>query len=92
MNVILALTIVVLSAVALFWRGRSGQSLSDTWIPGVGLIVHGAIVLLVVALLSGCTQPPPPAAAVWDSQPTPAANSGWSKWTYKPSNQEAFRP
>ena len=92
MNVLLSLFIVCLSAIALFWRGRSGQSLSDAWVPGIGLIVHGVIVLLVAVLLSCCTEPPPPAAAVWDAQPTPTGTSSWSKWTYKPSNQEAFRP
>jgi hypothetical protein len=51
MNVILALVVVGLSALALFWRGCSGMSLSETWLPGVGLLIHGVIVLLVVLVL-----------------------------------------
>ena len=51
MNVILALVVTSSSAIALFWRGRSGMSLSDAWVPGVGLIIHGVIVLLVVLVL-----------------------------------------
>jgi hypothetical protein len=42
------------ATVALFWRGRCGTSLSDTWPPGLGLIVHGALVLLAALALSGC--------------------------------------
>ena len=48
MNLLFVFVLLALSAVALFWRGRSGYSLSDTWPPGVGLIVHGLFVLAVV--------------------------------------------
>ena len=84
MNIILSLLIVGLSAVALFWRGRSGQSLSDAWVPGVGLFVHGVIVLLVVALLGGCSESPPQVQARVPT-PTPTDHhQGYHRIGYDP--------
>lgn len=60
MNLTLTLALLAAATFALFRRGRSGQSLSDTWPSGVGLIVHGAIVLLASLALSGCFAGPEP--------------------------------
>lgn len=51
MKVLFALALVALTAVALFKKGRSGQSLSETWPPGVGLVVHGLFVWAVAWVL-----------------------------------------
>jgi hypothetical protein len=85
MNVILSLLIVVLSAIALFWRGRSGQSLSDAWVAGLGLLVHGVIVLLVVALLGGCSEQPSQNEQARVQAPTPADHhQGYHRIDYDP--------
>ena len=60
MNLTLTLILLAAATFALFRRGRSGMSLSDAWPPGVGLIVHGAIVLLASLALSGCFSSPEP--------------------------------
>jgi hypothetical protein len=61
MNLTLTLVLLAVATFALFWCGRSGYSLSDTWPPGVGLIVHAVIVLLAALALSGCfSRPEPP--------------------------------
>lgn len=52
MNLAFVFALLALSTVALFWRGRSGYSLADTWPPGVGLIVHGVLVILCALALT----------------------------------------
>jgi hypothetical protein len=52
MNLTFTLVLLALATVALFWRGRSGCSLSDTWPPGLGLLVHGLLVTLAALALS----------------------------------------
>jgi hypothetical protein len=61
MNLTLTLILLAVATFALFWRGRSGMSLSEAWPPGLGLLVHGAIVLLAALALSGCFSTPEPA-------------------------------
>jgi hypothetical protein len=58
MNLTLTLVLLALASVALFWRGKRGLSLADTWPPGMGLIIHGALVLLAALALSGCSSLP----------------------------------
>jgi hypothetical protein len=69
MNLTFTLVLLAAATFALFHRGRSGMSLLDAWSPGVGIIVHGAIVLLAALALSGCFSSPEPTKKQEPQQP-----------------------
>lgn len=92
MNVLFALALVAAASIALFWKGRSGYSLSETWPPGVGLIVHGLFVLAVAWALSGCTEPLPPSVVAWETQPVPSPQPQGHRQAFQPSPEVSYRP